>query len=60
MMRLSAPEVDELVKSGAFRGGMPPKLGCALDTVKVGVRPAHIIDDRVELYCCLKCFQVKV
>ena len=60
MMRLSAPEVDELVKSGAIRAGTPPKVGCVLDTVKTGVRPAHIIDDRVVLYCCLKCFQVKV
>jgi acetylglutamate kinase len=48
MTGLSASEVDQLVKSGAIHGGMLPKVACALDAVKSGVRSAHIIDGRVE------------
>lgn len=44
---LSAPEVDALVRDGTIEGGMLPKVHCALDAVRSGVKSAHIIDGRV-------------
>ncbi|SEK71547.1 acetylglutamate kinase [Ectothiorhodospira marina] len=44
---LTAREVDELIGSGVIHGGMIPKIQCALDAVKSGVKSAHIIDGRV-------------
>jgi acetylglutamate kinase len=45
---LTAADVDRLIAEGVIRGGMLPKIRCALDAVKGGVRSAHIIDGRVE------------
>jgi len=39
---------EKLVKQGVIRGVMLPKVTCAFDSVKGGVRSAHIIDGRVE------------
>jgi acetylglutamate kinase len=44
---LTARSVDELIADGTISGGMLPKVRCALDAVKGGVRAAHIIDGRV-------------
>lgn len=41
-------QVAKLVKQGVIHGGMLPKVTCAFDSVKNGVRSAHIIDGRVE------------
>ena len=56
MTGLSAAEVDQLVKSGAIHGGMLPKVACALDAVKSGVKSAHIIDGRVKHALLLEVF----
>ena len=56
MTGLRAAEVDRLVKSAAIHGGMLPKVACALDAVKSGVRSAHIIDGRVEHALLLEVF----
>jgi acetylglutamate kinase len=45
---LSAREVDSYIADGTIYGGMLPKINCALDTVKSGVKTSHIIDGRVE------------
>lgn len=45
---LSTQDVDSLIADGTIHGGMLPKIGCALDAVKAGVKTAHIIDGRVE------------
>ena len=45
---LNARQVDGLIADGTIHGGMLPKISCALDAVKGGVRAAHIIDGRVE------------
>ena len=37
-------EVDRLIDDGVIRGGMLPKIRCALDAVAAGVTSAHIID----------------
>lgn len=44
---LNASEVDALIRDGTIAGGMLPKVRCALDAVRSGVKSAHIIDGRV-------------
>jgi acetylglutamate kinase len=44
---LTASKVAELIADGTISGGMLPKVDCALDAVKNGVKTAHIIDGRV-------------
>ncbi len=44
---LTASKVAELIEDGTISGGMLPKVDCALDAVKNGVKTAHIIDGRV-------------
>jgi acetylglutamate kinase len=46
--RLTAVEVDEMIRSGVIHGGMIPKIRCALDAVRSGVTATHIVDGRVE------------
>ncbi|MCG6974787.1 MAG: acetylglutamate kinase [Acidiferrobacterales bacterium] len=53
---LSARDVDSLVAEGVIKGGMLPKVACALDAVKSGVRSAHIIDGRVPHALLLEIF----
>ncbi len=44
---LSTADVDALIADGTIHGGMLPKIRCALDAVKSGVKTSHIIDGRV-------------
>ena len=53
---LSTKEVDELIADGTIYGGMLPKIGCALDAVKAGVKRSHIIDGRVSNAVLLEIF----
>lgn len=53
---LSTQEVDELIADGTIYGGMLPKIGCALDAVKAGVKRSHIIDGRVPNAVLLEIF----
>ena len=53
---LSADEVNALIDDGTIRGGMLPKIRCALDAVTGGVRTAHIIDGRVPHAVLLEIF----
>jgi acetylglutamate kinase len=45
---LDVDRVDELILEEVIKGGMLPKVRCAVDAVQSGVRTAHIIDGRVE------------
>ena len=45
---LDSKQVDNYISDGTIHGGMLPKVNCALDAVKSGVKTAHIIDGRVE------------
>jgi acetylglutamate kinase len=45
---LDVGSVDGLIHRGVIKGGMLPKVQCAVDAVQAGVRTAHIIDGRVE------------
>jgi len=53
---LSAARVSELEADGTIHGGMLPKIHCALDAVKAGVRASHIIDGRVQHAVLLELF----
>jgi len=44
---IDARQVEEYIADGTIHGGMLPKVNCALDAVKSGVKTAHIIDGRV-------------
>jgi len=44
---LSPDETERLITDGIIHGGMLPKVRCALDAVKAGVRTSQIIDGRV-------------
>ena len=45
---LDARRVQALIEDGTIHGGMLPKIACALDAVRGGVRAAHIIDGRIK------------
>jgi acetylglutamate kinase len=45
---LSAEKTEQLIADGVIHGGMLPKVRCALDAVKSGVRTSQIIDGRVK------------
>ena len=45
---LTAKEIDQLKIDGTIVGGMLPKVDCALDAVRGGVKTSHIIDGRVK------------
>ncbi len=45
---LDAGTTDQLIEDGVIHGGMLPKVACALDAVKSGVKTSHIIDGRVK------------
>ena len=40
-------EIQKLIDEGIIKGGMIPKVECCADTVKGGVKRAHIIDGRL-------------
>ncbi|NWN83791.1 MAG: acetylglutamate kinase [Halomonas sp.] len=56
MTGLTTAQVDALIADGTIHGGMLPKIRCALDAVKDGVRSAHIIDGRVPHATLLEIF----
>jgi acetylglutamate kinase len=56
---ISSMDVDQaatLLREGVLKGGMIPKVNCALDAVNAGVQKAHIIDGRVEHALLLEIF----
>lgn len=53
---LSVEQVDSLIADGTIYGGMLPKIACALDAVRGGVKQAHIVDGRTENAVLLEIF----
>ena len=53
---LDRDEVNRLIDEGVIRGGMLPKIRCALDAVASGVTSAHIIDGTVPHAVLLEVF----
>ena len=53
---LTVAQVEALIADGTVHGGMLPKVSCALDAVRSGVKSAVIIDGRVEHAVLLELF----
>jgi acetylglutamate kinase len=49
-------EVAGLIERGVIRGGMIPKVQCALDALEDGVQKVHVIDGRLEHAVLLEIF----
>jgi len=56
---LSSEAAEELRQSGVISGGMIPKVECALDALRGGVRKCHIIDGRTQHAVLLEIFTDK-
>ena len=59
LTELHANEISALIEEGTIAGGMLPKVQCALDAIRSGVRAATIVDGRVEHSVLLELFTVK-
>ncbi len=53
---LTPKKVDSLIEDGTISGGMIPKIKCALDAVRSGVKSAVIVDGRVPHATLLEIF----
>jgi acetylglutamate kinase len=53
---LTSAQVDALIADGTISGGMLPKVRCAMDAVRSGVKSAVIVDGRVEHAVLLELF----
>jgi acetylglutamate kinase len=54
--RLTSQSARVMTESGVIRGGMIPKVKCALDAMAAGVNKAHIIDGRIPHALLLEIF----
>ena len=53
---LTVPQVEALIADGTVHGGMLPKVACALDAVRSGVKSSVIIDGRLQHAVLLELF----
>jgi acetylglutamate kinase len=53
---MDVERTEDLIRTGVIKGGMLPKIRCALDALGAGVEKAHIIDGRVEHAVLLEIF----
>ncbi|MHB8766800.1 MAG: acetylglutamate kinase [Deferrisomatales bacterium] len=53
---IRSDEAPKLVETGVIRGGMIPKLQCALDALADGVEKVHIVDGRADHAVLLEIF----
>src|SRR3989338_961428 len=53
---LNDQEAEKMIKNGVVSGGMIPKVKCALEAIRSGVKTAHIIDGRVQHAVLLEIF----
>lgn len=53
---LRRAEIPGLIERGVIRGGMIPKVQCALDALEDGVQKVHIVDGRLEHAVLLEIF----
>ncbi|MGC9194559.1 MAG: acetylglutamate kinase [Syntrophobacteraceae bacterium] len=53
---MTAEEVQEAIGSGLLRGGMIPKVQCALDAIDAGAAKVHIVDGRLPHAILLEIF----
>ena len=53
---LNVAEASELIHEEILKGGMIPKVQCAIDAVQAGVSKAHIVDGRIKHAVLLEMF----
>lgn len=53
---LNASSIKDMIFAGDIKGGMIPKVECALDTLRSGVKKAHIINGKVAHAVLLELF----
>jgi acetylglutamate kinase len=53
---MDVERTEDLIRAGVIKGGMLPKVQCALDALSAGVEKAHIIDGRIEHAVLLEIF----
>lgn len=53
---LDREKINTMKKDGTIQGGMIPKVDCALNALKNGVKKAHIIDGRIKHSVLLEIF----
>ena len=53
---MDVERTEDHIRTGVIKGGMLPKVRCALDALSAGVEKAHIIDGRVEHAVLLEIF----
>lgn len=51
--------VREMIRAGVISGGMRPKVDACLDSLRAGVRKAHIVDGRIQHSVLLEIFTRK-
>lgn len=56
---LDAAAASRLIEEGAIKGGMIPKVRCALEALEGGVRKVHVVDGRLEHAILLEIFTDK-
>ncbi|GJL82664.1 MAG: acetylglutamate kinase [marine bacterium B5-7] len=56
MTGLNMKETESLIAEGVISGGMLPKVNCAQDAVRAGVKSAVVIDGRIEHAILLELF----
>lgn len=56
---LSTQEIRNLERQGVIQGGMIPKVHCALEALRNGVRKAHVLDGRTQHAVLLELFTDK-
>jgi len=56
---LTVSDARKMVKRGEVKGGMVPKVECAMEALKGGVRKVHIIDGRIPHSVLLEIFTSK-
>ena len=56
LTELSSKQIAELIEDGTIAGGMLPKVDCALDAVRGGVKSSLIMDGRVNHSVLLELF----
>ena len=54
--KLKVSDIPELIEDGIIKGGMIPKIECCAETIRLGVKKAHIIDGRVPHSILLELF----
>lgn len=58
--KLRLHEIPKLYSDNIIKGGMIPKIECCVESVRMGVTKAHILDGRIPHSLLLELFQMKV